>query len=63
MTADVVPFSGTADAQSVRESILFISDVWDESNCDLERFQPAPPPAAEDEAELLGSRQRHHHGD
>jgi len=51
--ADVVPFSHDSDVQSVKESILFISDLWDSTNSDLVHFEPTPPKVHKDEEELL----------
>jgi len=51
--ADVVPFSHDSDVQSVKESILFISDLWDSTNSDIIRFQPTPPKVHKDEEEML----------
>jgi len=51
--ADVVPFSHDSEVQSVKESILFISDLWDSTNSDLVRFEPTPPKVHKDEEALL----------
>eukprot|EP00090_Calanus_glacialis_P043171 TRINITY_DN7638_c0_g1_i1.p1 TRINITY_DN7638_c0_g1~~TRINITY_DN7638_c0_g1_i1.p1 ORF type:complete len:1395 (-),score=231.54 TRINITY_DN7638_c0_g1_i1:680-4864(-) len=53
--ADVVPFSHDSDVQSVKESILFISDLWDSTNSDLVHFEPTPPKVHQDEKELLSA--------
>ena len=51
--ADVVSCSAESDLQSVRESIISISDPWDSTNSEIAKFEPALPQSNPDEEELL----------
>ena len=47
------PCSAESDIQSVKETIISISDPWDTNNSDIEKFEPSLPLANADEEELL----------
>ena len=55
VTADVVACSAESDLQSVRESIISISDPWDATNSEIAKFEPALPQSSPDEEELLST--------
>ena len=49
----MVSCSAESDLQSVRESIISISDPWDSTNSEIAKFEPALPQSNPDEEELL----------
>ena len=55
VTADVVACSAESDLQSVRESIISISDPWDATNSEIAKFETALPQSSPDEEELLAT--------
>ena len=55
MVADVVACSTESDFQSIKESIISISDPWDSTNSEIVKFEPALPQANPDEEELLAA--------
>ena len=51
----MVSCSAESDLQSVRESIISISDPWDSTNSEIAKFEPALPQSNPDEEELLAA--------